>query len=35
VCETIPGRHHMNVLRAWAEPGTRAHLLTLQALGLA
>lgn len=34
VCETIPGRHHMNVLHALAEPGSRPHAWTLQALGL-
>jgi len=34
VCEAVPGRHHMNVLRELAEPGARIHRLALQLLGL-
>ena len=34
VCETVPGRHHMSVLRELAEPGARTHLLALHLLGL-
>jgi arylformamidase len=34
VCEEVPGRHHMNVLHALAEPGSRTHRLALQLLGL-
>ncbi len=34
VCEAVPGRHHMNVLHALAEPDTRVHGLALQLLGL-
>jgi arylformamidase len=34
VCETVPGRHHMNVLHDLADPAARAHLLTLELLGL-
>ncbi|MFM8766387.1 MAG: alpha/beta hydrolase [Rubrivivax sp.] len=34
VCETVPGRHHMNVLHDLADPEARAHLLTLELLGL-
>ena len=34
VCETVPGRHHMNVLNALAEPGSRLHGLALALLGL-
>ncbi len=33
VCETVPGRHHMNVLHALPEPGARLHTLVLQLLG--
>lgn len=25
ICETVPGRHHMNVLHALAEPDSRVH----------
>ncbi len=35
VCEQVPGRHHMNVLFALAEPAERTHRLALQLLGLA
>jgi acetyl esterase/lipase/AcrR family transcriptional regulator len=35
VCESVPGRHHMNVLHDLAEPGTRVHTLALGLLGLA
>lgn len=34
VCETVPGRHHMNVLQALAEPDSRLHSLALDLLGL-
>ena len=34
VCETVPGRHHMSVLRELAEPGARTHRLALRLLGL-
>jgi arylformamidase len=34
VCERVPGRHHMNVLFALAEPAARTHRLALQLLGL-
>jgi len=34
VCEAVPGRHHMSVLRELAEPGSRPHRLALQLLGL-
>lgn len=34
VCETVPGRHHMNVLHDLADPTCRAHQLTLRLLGL-
>ena len=34
VCEQVPGRHHMNVLFALAEPAARTHRLALQLLGL-
>jgi arylformamidase len=34
VCEAIAGRHHMNILRDLAEPGTRLHGLALELLGL-
>ena len=34
VCEAVPGRHHMDVLHALAEPGARTHRLALQLLGL-
>jgi arylformamidase len=35
VCERVPGRHHMNVLFALADPVARTHRLALQLLGLA
>jgi AcrR family transcriptional regulator len=35
VCESVPGRHHMNVLHDLAEPGRRVHALALGLLGLA
>jgi arylformamidase len=34
VCETVPSRHHMNVLHALAEPDSRTHRLALALLGL-
>ncbi|MEO5881454.1 MAG: alpha/beta hydrolase [Caldimonas sp.] len=34
VCEAVPGRNHMSVLRELAEPGSRTHRLALQLLGL-
>lgn len=34
VCEAIPGRHHLDVLDALAEPGSRLHGLALELLGL-
>lgn len=34
VCETVPGRHHMNVLHELADPASRAHRLALGLLGL-
>ena len=34
VCETVPGRHHMNVLHALAEADSRVHGLALALLGL-
>jgi arylformamidase len=34
VCETVPGRNHMNVLHDLADPEARAHRLTLELLGL-
>ena len=34
VCETVPGRHHMNVLHDLADPQARAHRLTRGLLGL-
>lgn len=34
VCETVPGRHHMNVLHDLADPAARAHQLALGLLGL-
>ena len=33
VCETLPGRHHMNVLHDLAEPGARLHALARGLLG--
>jgi arylformamidase len=35
VCELVPGRHHMDVLFALADPVERMHRLALQLLGLA
>ena len=35
VCEAIPGRNHMNVLRDLADASTRLHRLALELLGLA
>lgn len=34
ICEQVPGRHHMNVLFALADPAERTHRLALQLLGL-
>ena len=34
VCETVPARHHMNVLHDLADPGARLHGLARQLLGL-
>jgi arylformamidase len=34
VCDTVPGRHHMNVLHALAEPDSHVHHLALGLLGL-
>jgi arylformamidase len=34
VCETVPGRHHMNVIHDLADAGTRVHRLALGLLGL-
>jgi arylformamidase len=34
VWETVPGRHHMDVLHALAEPGSRLHAQALALLGL-
>ena len=34
VWETVPGRHHMDVLHALAEPGSRVHAHALALLGL-
>jgi arylformamidase len=34
VCETVPGRNHMNVLHELADPASRAHRLALGLLGL-
>jgi arylformamidase len=33
VCETLPGRHHMNVLHDLAEPDTRLHAMARGLLG--
>ncbi|KQP21620.1 alpha/beta hydrolase [Pseudorhodoferax sp. Leaf267] len=33
VCETVPGRHHMNVLHELADPAARAHRLARELLG--
>jgi arylformamidase len=34
VCETVPGRHHMDVLGDLADPSARVHQLGLSLLGL-
>ena len=34
VCESVPGRHHMNVIHDLAEPQARLHALARQLLGL-
>jgi len=34
VCETVPGRHHMDVLHDLADPARRVHRLALELLGL-
>ena len=34
VCQTLPARHHMNVLHDLAEPGSRLHSLAKGLLGL-
>ncbi|WP_326535369.1 alpha/beta hydrolase [Pseudorhodoferax sp.] len=34
VCESVPGRHHMNVLHDLADPAARAHQLARGLLGL-
>ena len=34
VCEAVPHRHHMGILRELAEPGSRTHRLALELLGL-
>ena len=34
VCESVPGRHHMNVIHDLADPATRVHRLALELLGL-
>lgn len=34
VCETVPGRHHMDVLHELAEPGSRVFRLACELLGL-
>jgi arylformamidase len=34
VCEAVPHRHHMGILRELAEPGSRTHRLALGLLGL-
>jgi arylformamidase len=34
VCETIPGMHHLSVLRDLADPAGRSHRLALRLLGL-
>ena len=35
VCETLPGMHHLSILRSLADPGGRVHHLALRLLGLA
>jgi len=35
VCEAVPAKNHMSVLRELAEPDARTHRLALQLLGLA
>jgi arylformamidase len=34
VCETIPGRHHFDVVDTFADPSAHLHCLTLRLLGL-
>lgn len=34
VCETLPGRHHFNVLESLADPAGRLHDLALRLVGL-
>jgi arylformamidase len=34
VCETVPGRNHLTVLRPLADPASRLHELALRLLGL-
>ncbi len=34
VCESVPGRHHMDVLHELADPASRTHRLALGMLGL-
>ena len=34
VCETVPGRHHLDVLHALADPDDRFHASALELLGL-
>jgi arylformamidase len=34
VCETIPGRHHFDVVDALTDPSAQLHRLTLRLLGL-
>ncbi|MCM5680184.1 alpha/beta hydrolase [Schlegelella sp. S2-27] len=33
VCEAVPGRHHLDVLDALGEPGSRLHAVALELLG--
>ena len=34
VCETVPGRHHLDVLQGLVDPAGRLHELALRLLGL-
>ena len=34
VCEAVPGCHHMSILHTMADPASRTHRLSRQALGL-
>ena len=34
ICETVPGRHHLDVLHDLADPQARLHDLALRLLGL-